>query len=70
MILGECVCRGRVAGFGVRGVMNEIISSLIATIPRVSLTEGVCVQNLVNFCYRMRILSFNIWKVYYYFLNV
>ena len=63
------MCRGRVVGFGMRGVRNEIISSLIATIPRVSLTEGFGVQNLVNFCFRIRILSFNIWKVYYYFLN-
>jgi hypothetical protein len=61
-----CVCRGGVVGFGIRGVMNEIISSLIATIPRVSLTEGFGVQNLVHFCYRIRIISFNIWKVYYF----
>ena len=44
-----CVCRGRVVRFIIRGVMNEIISSLIATIPRVSLTESFGVQNLVKF---------------------
>lgn len=64
-----CVCRGRVVVFGIRGVMNEIISSLIASLPRVSVTEGFGVQNLVNFCYRIRILSFNIWKVYHYFFK-
>ena len=31
--LRVCVFRGRVVGFVISGVMNEIISSLIATIP-------------------------------------